>query len=378
MILSRIEALGFRNLKGSVTFGPGLNILYGNNAQGKTNWLEAVYVLGNTKSFRTNQLRDVLAFESSECIIRGELRRGGIEKQVQMRISASSKELFVNGKRETMVRYLSNLDVFAFSLEELEVIRGQPERRRRFLDAGIVNLTPSLLSTFSQYNQVIKQKNRLLSEARDSDNPQRYYCQIETWNDQLITLGTEIHLARSDYVDKLNNVLAQADDRRGVFGAEEITVRYLSCLEGKGDLDHYTELFSERLGLRLQAELAAGHSLIGPHRDDLEISADGRDVARFGSAGQQRSALIILDLAQISIYNSVYDESPVLLIDDIDAELDRGRIEALLSELEGRTQTLVSTSRRAIADRYRDRACVCLVEEGRAIEEENGRFETSK
>src|SRR5262249_51771248 len=116
--------------------------------------------------------------------------------------------------------------------------------------------------------------------------------------------------------------------------------------------------------LRMSAELGSGHSLIGPHRDDLEIEADGREVARFGSAGQQRSALLLLDLAQVDIYNSVYDEKPVLLVDDIDAELDRGRIEALLLELEGRTQTFVSTSRRAIAERYRDRAQVYRVESG--------------
>ncbi len=121
--------------------------------------------------------------------------------------------------------------------------------------------------------------------------------------------------------------------------------------------------------MRLPAEAVAGHALIGPHRDDLEILADGREVARFGSAGQQRSALLLLDLAQVSIYNSIYEESPVLLIDDIDAELDRGRIEALLSVLEGRAQTFVSTSRRAIANRYRDRAEVFYIERGRAQSE---------
>ena len=119
----------------------------------------------------------------------------------------------------------------------------------------------------------------------------------------------------------------------------------------------------------MPAELSAGHALIGPHRDDLEILADAREVSRFGSSGQQRSALLLLDLAQVSIYNSVYEESPVLLIDDIDAELDRGRIEALISSLEGRAQTFVSTSRRAIAHRYRDRAAAFYVEGGRAQRE---------
>jgi DNA replication and repair protein RecF len=108
----------------------------------------------------------------------------------------------------------------------------------------------------------------------------------------------------------LNRVLDQSDHGRAIFGAEQINVRYRSQLEGKGDLDCYADLFRERLALRLPAELSAGHALIGPHRDDLEILSDGREVARYGSAGQQRSALLLLDLAQVSIYNSVYEESP--------------------------------------------------------------------
>jgi DNA replication and repair protein RecF len=175
-----------------------------------------------------------------------------------------------------------------------------------------------------------------------------------------------------DYVARLNHALELNDYGHAIFGGERIGVRYKSQLEGKGDTEDFAALFRERLSLRLASEIAAGHSLIGPHRDDLEITADNREVSRFGSAGQQRSALLLLDLAQVYIYNSIYEESPVLLIDDIDAELDRGRIEALLKQLEGRAQSFVSTSRRAIANRYRDRASVFLVEAGRAISEARG------
>jgi len=251
----------------------------------------------------------------------------------------------------------------------MDVIRGDPGQRRRFLDRGAVTISPRLLNTLSRYNLVIKQKNRLLGEASASDNPQQFAGQVEAWNEQLVGLGTAIHIERTQYVERLNRVLDQNDHGHAIFGAERISVRYKSQLEGKGDLNNFADLFRERLALRLPAEIAAGHSLIGPHRDDLEISADGREVARYGSAGQQRSALLLLDLAQVSIYNSIYEESPVLLIDDVDAELDRGRIEALFSELEGRTQTFVSTSRRAIANRYQDRACLYRVERGKAIGE---------
>jgi DNA replication and repair protein RecF len=375
MQLTRIEASGFRNLEGFADFGPGLNIFYGDNAQGKTNWLEAIYILGNTKSFRTSQLRECVAFDQPQAVLRGQTLRASTTKNIQLLIAEDSKQLFINGKREALTRYLGNLDVFAFSLEEMDVIRGEPGQRRRFIDRGAVTISPRFLNTLSRYNQVIKQKNRLLGEARDSGNPTQYISQVEAWNEQLVELGAAVHDQRSGYVDEINHVLDKNDHGRAVFGAERITLRYRSQLEGKGNLDHYADLFRERLAVRLLAEMAAGHSLIGPHRDDLEILSDGREVAKFGSAGQQRSALLLLDLAQVSIYNSIYEESPVLLIDDIDAELDRGRIEALLSELEGRAQTFVSTSRRAIANRYRDRATTYYVERGLALNKESDKLQ---
>jgi DNA replication and repair protein RecF len=308
-------------------------------------------------------------------MLRGETSRGSATKHIQLLITPDSKQLFVNGKREALTRYLGNLAVFAFSLEEMDVIRGEPGQRRRFVDRGAVTVSPRFLNTLSRYNQVIKQKNRLLGEARDSDSPAEYISQVEAWNEQLVELGAAVHDQRLSSVELINQELDQNDHGRAIFGAERITLRYRSQLEGKGNLDHYDELFRERLALRLRAEIAAGHSLIGPHRDDLEILSDGREVARYGSAGQQRSALLLLDLAQVSIYNSIYEESPVLLIDDIDAELDRGRIEALLSELEGRAQTFVSTSRRAIANRYRDRASTYRVERGKAVREGSDKLE---
>ncbi|HXG63566.1 MAG TPA: DNA replication/repair protein RecF [Blastocatellia bacterium] len=372
MILTRIEVADFRNLEGSTEFGPGLNIFYGDNAQGKTNWLEAIYILGNTKSFRTSQLRDVLRFGASQCIIRGDIRRGSVTKQIQIALTETTKQLYDNGKREAVVRYLGNLDVFVFSLEEMEVIRGEPSYRRRFIDRGIVTLTPAFLGTLAQYNQVIKQKNRLLADAGKSDHPAAFHGQIEAWNDQLIELGAAIYAARVEYVERLNRILDANDHGRAIFGAERITVRYRSQLAGdNGDLTgNYQEQYRARLAQRLTAEIAAGHSLMGPHRDDLEILADGREVGRYASAGQQRSALLLLDLAQVSLYNSLYEETPVLLIDDVDAELDRGRIEALLSELEGKAQTFISTSRRSIASRYSDRASVYWVEAGRAVRQD--------
>ena len=377
MILARLDVDGFRNLEGAADFSPSLNIFYGDNAQGKTNWHEAVYVLGTTKSFRTSQLRDCISFDAARSLITWLTERESISKQLQTLISPSSKELYANGKRETLSRYLGNLTVFSLSLEGMEVIRGDASNRRRLIDRGIVALSPAYLDRLAEYNRVVKQKNKLLVTAQESGSPARYYSQIEVWNEQFISVASEVHTARSSYVQMAAAQLERENHGRAIFGAESVSIGYRSCLEGKGDLSRYSELLHERLALRMPAEIAAGHCLIGPHRDDIELLADGREVARFGSAGQQRSTLFLLVLAQISIYTSTYEERPVLLIDDIDAELDRGRIEALISELEGRAQTFVSTSRRAIANRYRDRARVLLVERGRIAKDTPAFYETA-
>src|SRR5215813_7782071 len=343
MRLKRLEATNFRNLTGAIEFSPGLNLIYGANAQGKSSWLEAVYLLATTKSFRTSHPKEVVTHDAGEAVLRGSVARGNLTKDLQMLIADNAKQTFVNGKREAVTRYLGNLNAIAFTADEMQVVRGAPEARRRFLDRGIFFTLPAYLGTLNEYNRVLKQKNALLREASEAVDPLKFHDLIQPWNDQLIALGAEIHEARVNQVDQL-----RAHLNPELFQAEEIKIRYKSSLEGRGDLGDYANLLRERLSHRLKNEIAVGYSLVGPHRDDLEIFCDGHEIARFGSSGQQRSALLILDMAQISVYYQVFEEYPIFLIDDLDAELDRTRIEILLNHLDGRSQTIVSTSKRTI------------------------------
>jgi DNA replication and repair protein RecF len=361
MILTRLEVEGLRNLSCCVEFGVGRNILVGENAQGKTGLLEAIYLLANTKSFRTSNLRDVISFGAEEAAITGEVERAGIRRRLELRLSAVRKDLVVNGKRVETAEYLPCLDALVYSLEAMDVVRGEPSERRRFLDRGVLTLRPAYLRTLADYNRALKQKNRLLREAAsDTADPVAMRGLIEVWNDQLVTAGARIHRARAEYVERLAAAL-----RSDLF-PEPVTLRYRSALEAHGDLGDYEGLFRHRLEVRADAEQAAGHALIGPPRDELEVLAGDRDVGRYGSAGQQRSALLILDLAQLSVYYDVFAEYPVLLIDDIDSELDRGRIDRLLGHLEGKAQAIISTSKQAVAEAYADRAAVFAVSAGRA------------
>jgi DNA replication and repair protein RecF len=364
MILDALEVINFRNLSGKIFWGPGLNIIHGNNGQGKTNWLEAIHILSRSKSFRTQRLQESIRFGEETASIAGQVATGkDIHRDLRVTLKDNVKSIWVNGKREQLARYLGLLQVFAFTADQLEVVRGMPEARRHFIDRGVASLRPAYVQTVSDYNKVIKQKNRILQDASEREiRLEETENLIAPWNEQLGRLGAEIHKARIDYTERLNNAL-----ERTLFEPAELQIRYSSSLESKGDLDDYEALLIERLRLRLQTEVAAGRALVGPHRDDLTIHLGGREMRVYGSSGQQRSALLLLDLAAISVYNSWHHDYPLFLVDDVDAELDEKRINRLLEYLEGRTQTFITTSKRSHVEGFLSKANVHEIVQGEAV-----------
>ena len=361
MLLESIEVTDFRNLRGSLAPASGLNVLVGNNGLGKTNWLEAIYILSTTRSFKTAKPQEAIRFGEDLAIVRGRVRQSEeISHDLQVALQANSKILTVNQKKETLQSYLAELHAVVFNSDSLEIVRGHPESRRKFLDDAIVSLSPPFVQTFSDYQRVIKQKNSLLQSARDQELPlEKVTEMLEPWNEQLVALAARIHRGRMRIVERLNESLENR-----LFGNEVVSIRYVSSLEDKGDLSDYEGLIAERLKLRVQAETVAGHALIGPHRDDLEVLFDGRDLRKFGSAGQQRSALLILQLANIAVYQATRGEYPLFLLDDLDAELDYRRIGQLLDFLHEKTQTFVTTSKESFAEKFGQNATVFWIENG--------------
>ena len=361
MLLSTIEVTNFRNLTGKLVWGPHLNIIFGRNGQGKTNWIEAIYVLARTKSFRTQRLQEAIRFNEDLAVVRGTVTTGHeLERELQVILQNSTKTIQVNGKRETLTRYLSQLQVFSFTAADLEIVRGMPDARRRFLDRSIASIKPAYLQTIASYSRVLKQKNKLLQIASEGQYRVDQLAELlGPWNDQLVQLAVVVHRERSRYVERLNQTL-----ERQLFDRKELITRYLSSVDSNENSAGYEEVIRDRLNLRMQAEMASGHALIGPHRDDLEIHLDGREIKVFGSSGQQRSALLLLDLAAISLYNLDSNDAPVFVIDDVDAELDEGRIRHLLEYLENRTQTFITTSKRTHVEGFLSRAEVFEIEQG--------------
>jgi len=365
MFLRSIRALDFRNLAGEIHWGNGINVIYGNNGQGKTNWLEAIHLLAHAKSFRTRQLNEAIAFSKTSASVQGRVAQGrDIERDLQVDFRANTRQTFVNGKREALAHFAAQLHAVWFTADELEVVRGGPEARRSFIDRGAISLHPAYAQELSSYNKVIKQKKKLLQQA--GEGALRFEEAAELlgpWNEQLVSLSARIHRSRTAYVELLNEALEHS-----LFG-DTLSIRYVSSLEGKGDLNNYEDLIAQRLQIRKQAEVFAGACLIGTHRDDLSVLFGGRNLRSFGSSGQQRSALITLDLAAISVYHSEHQDYPIFLIDDMDAELDGIRIERLLEYLDGRTQTFVTTSKKNHFERFNQRANFYEVNAGAAREE---------
>ncbi len=363
MILDFVEVNNFRNLNGKIFWGPGLNIIHGNNGQGKTNWLESIHLLSRTKSFRTQRLQESIRFGEDTAFVQGQVSSGSdLRRELRVTLRENTKSIWINGKREQLPRYLGHLQVFAFTADQLEVVRGMPEARRHFIDRGVFSLRPAYVQTVSDYNKVIKQKNRILQDSLERElRLEETADLIAPWNDQLVRLGAEIHKARTDYTERINAAL-----ERTLFEPAEMHVRYSSTLEGKGDIGDYEGLLRDRLQIRLAAEAASGRALIGPHKDDLTIHLGGRETRVYGSSGQQRSALLLLDLAAISVYNSWHDDYPLFLIDDVDAELDEKRIRRLLEYLEGRTQTFITTSKRSHLEGFLSKANVQEIVQGEA------------
>jgi DNA replication and repair protein RecF len=310
-------------------------------------------------------LEDTIKAETS-ALVRGTVKRGNLDKDLQIQLTKTAKSFYINGKREIINHYLGQMDVVIFSAEELAIVRGEPSERRRFLDRGIVGLTPNYLKTLAEYNRILKQKNSLLKGAQEQ-NPTSYYELLDVWNAQLVAQASIIHQARQDYVARLQKFLDQQ-----FFSEKSITMIYQSGLAAHGltantSIEDYRWLLSQRLTLRREQEIAAGYALIGPHRDEVMILQQGQEISRFGSAGEQRSALITLDLAQMEVYNCAFEEYPIFLIDDIDAELDHRRISLLLDHVAEKMQVFVSTSKSEITLPYRRYSLCNQIRQGAII-----------
>lgn len=332
MILKSLELNNFRNYETlKLNFDAGTNILYGDNAQGKTNILESVYVSGTTKSHKGSKDRDMIRFGCEESHIRTVVEKNGLDYQIDMHLKKNkSKGIAVNRvpiKRAAELFGILNL-VF-FSPEDLNIIKNGPSERRRFLDLELCQLDSVYLLHLSGYNKILNQRNRLL---KDIPFHRELLDTLDVWDVQLANYGCKIIEARKDFVSKLNQIVYDIH-RKLSGGREELLLSY--------EPDTEAAEFEERLKNVRERDLKFGQTTAGPHRDDLFFFIGDIDIRKFGSQGQQRTSALSLKLSEIQLVKHSIHETPILLLDDVLSELDSNRQNFLLNSIHD-IQTIIT------------------------------------
>ena len=309
----------------------GTNLFIGDNAQGKTNILEAVYVCGTSRSHRTNKDKDLIAFGCAESHIRMFLQKGDLPYQIDFHLHKDRpKGIAVNGQPIRRARDLLGISSMVFfSPEDLNIIKEGPSLRRKFLDAELCQLDPLYLSDLAEYNKVVNQRNKLLKDAYGDEH---LLSTLDVWDAQLLRYGKKIIKARSSFIEEMIPFVQEIHgDLTG--GLEKLTLSY--------EPDVTEEGFEKKLSANREKDKKMKTTSVGPHRDDIAIFSDGIDLRQFGSQGQQRTAALTLKLSEISMIKRKRKETPVLLLDDVLSELDKKRQAYLLERIHN-IQTLIT------------------------------------
>ncbi len=332
MIIKSIELKNFRNYENlNISFDAGTNILYGSNAQGKTNILEAAYLSGTTKSHKGSKDKEMIKFGETEAHIRTVVVREDREYQIDMHLKKSrSKGIAVNRLPIKKAGELFGiLNIVFFSPEDLNIIKSGPAERRRFLDSELCQLDKIYLSDLTAYNRILGQRNKLL---KDMVYRPELSDTLSVWDMQLIETGKKIIRRRKQFVEELSGIVRGIHYR--ISGEkEELNLRY------EPNIDDI--FFEDELNRAKAKDKRLCQTSVGPHRDDLLFSVRGVDIRRFGSQGQQRTSALSLKLSEIELVKKSIQDTPVLLLDDVLSELDSSRQNYLLNNLCD-TQTIIT------------------------------------
>jgi DNA replication and repair protein RecF len=380
VLLKRLKLRHFRTYEDlELRLAPGVTVLHGPNAAGKTNVLEAVYVLGTTKSFRTRTDRELINWAGQEegvpryARLEADAEANGGPQRVEMAIAeqpargpveASVRKQFkLNGRASRAGDVVGAIKVVFFSPDDVSLVTGSPSNRRRYMDLMLCQIDHRYLRLLQEFGRVVVQRNSLLQRLRGRPDPASL---LEFWDERLVTSGVEIMSTRKQMLRVLNDFAREAyTDLSGL--SEELTVTYKPSLEGAAETPdvRLADLFRERLAQNQTKEIYQGMTITGPHRDDLQFTINAVDAQYFGSRGQQRSVALALRLAEMRYMTNRTGEQPVLLLDEAMAELDDDRRSLLLRLMESHPQVLATTANiDAFPQEFRDRATLLHVDNG--------------
>jgi DNA replication and repair protein RecF len=339
--IASLQLHAFRNYKDlSLRFSPGLNVVYGDNAQGKTNLLEAIYFLATGKSHRTNRDQEMIYDGDQTLGAKASVERKTGSLNLELTFGHDvRKQLKINGIAEKKIaRLVGSLATVFFSPDDLQLLKGPPVGRRRFLDIELSQLSQTYLYHLITFNKVLSQRNTVLKQEVVD------HALLAIYDEQLLSAGASLIVRRAEAVHRLNPIAGRYHNLLAE-GKEELRLEYQSQGAEPGqtpDLAEVTERLYSQMQQRQREEIRRQVTLVGPHRDDLGFWINGKDARLYASQGQQRTAVLALKLAELQFMYEELSEYPVLLLDDVASELDPHRRHYLLNAVQEGVQTFVS------------------------------------
>ena len=365
MRISRLHLEQFRNIESLSVFPcETANIIYGDNAQGKTNLLEAIWLLSGAKSFRGAKDADLIRFGESRALIESDFFCAGRQQTSKIQLEGKKTAWLNDIRQDSITAFAGIFTTVVFSPSHLGLVKDGPAGRRKFLDTSICQITPRYIGMIGQYQRILLQRNTLL---KDISYASALLDTLDIWDEKLSALGGVIIRMRMEYTRRLQK---EAEDiYKGIsMERESFSLDYrpfeLPVQEGQTQRE-ISSLLLEKMMQNRSEDLRSGSTGIGPHRDDLEISINGRSVRSFGSQGQQRSSVLALKLAESRCIGDILGERPVILLDDVMSELDQNRREYLLNHLTG-SQIFITCC---------DKGYFSRLEGGRVFRMEHGQLE---
>ena len=335
MYIEKIKLQNFRNYEQlELDLNKNINIIYGNNAQGKTNILEAIFLSSFGKSFRTNKEKEMIKFNEQSAIVEIFYQKKDREGKVKIEIG-NKKQISLNGiKLKKLSELLGNINIVIFTPDDINILKDGPAGRRRFLDMMIGQLRPNYVYNLNMYLKTIEQRNNYLRQIREENKPENM---LEIWDENLAEYGEKIYVYRNEFINKIankiNNIHKNITDAK-----EEIKIEYLSNCDNK---ENYLKLLKERRKL----DIIKGFTTKGIHRDDFVIYINDKEVSTFGSQGQNRTAVLSLKLSELQVVYDEIGEYPILLLDDFMSELDEERRKNFLNNIKNTQVILTGTDK---------------------------------
>lgn len=334
MYIQSLELRNFRNYESlKMDFEKGTNILYGNNAQGKTNILESIYMAGTTKSHRMTRDKDIINFKQDESHIKVIILKNNVPFRIDMHLKKNRpKGIAVNGipiKKSSEL--FGILNVVLFSPEDLNIIKNGPSERRRFMDIELCQLDKIYVSNLVNYNKIINQRNKLLKELA-LNNDKELRNTLDIWDMQMSQFGSKIIERRRKFINELNEIIVDIHGKI-TQGKEELKIIY--------EPESVEDELYDRIIRSREKDIKLRSSNSGPHRDDICFMTGDMDIRKYGSQGQQRTAALSLKLSEIHLVNKIINDTPVLLLDDVMSELDSNRQKQLLESIKD-IQTIIT------------------------------------